>query len=246
MENTSYVALSKQAALWRELEVVANNMANVNTPGYKAEEVMFRDYLVKTKSENTPFGRNVAFVQDIGTLRDTREGPLSMTGAPLDIALQGDGFFVIDTPLGQRFARAGHFRLDDNGMIVTTAGYPLLQSNDMPIILAPNESSVEIANDGTVSTENGQIGKIKVVRFENEQELMSAGDGAFVTKAEPIEVATPIMLQGMLEDSNVQAVAEMTKMMTILRNYQHVQMVLEEEQNRQLKAMPVLSSSQKT
>ena len=246
MENTSYVALSKQAALWRELEVVANNMANVNTPGYKAEEVMFRDYLVKTKSENTPFGRNVAFVQDVGTLRDTKEGPLSMTGAPLDIALQGDGYFTIDTPTGQRFARAGHFRLDDNGMIVTTAGYPVMQNNNTPVILAPNETSVEISNDGTISTENGVIGKMKVVRFENEQELTPVGDGTFITQSQPIDVTSPTMLQGMLEDSNVQPVAEMTKMMTILRNYQQVQMVLQEEQERQLKALPVLSQSQKS
>lgn len=244
MENTTYVALSSQAALWRQLEVVANNMANANTPAYKGEEVMFTDYLVKSKSANTPFGVNVAYVQDIGTLRDTREGPLTKTSDPLDVALHGDGYFVIDTPAGQRYSRSGHFRLDENGMMVTAAGYPVLQSNDTPIVFAPNEASIEIAGDGTVSTENGMIGKMKVVRFANPQELMSAGDSTYQTDAQPITVERATMTQGMLEDSNVQPVVEMTKMMTILRNYQNVQMMIQDEQDRQLKAMPILSSSQ--
>ncbi|MDR3438531.1 flagellar basal-body rod protein FlgF [Telmatospirillum sp.] len=246
MENTSYVALSRQTALWRQLEVVANNLANANTPAYKGEQVMFTDYMVKSKSDHTPFGQKVSFVRDLGTLRDTREGPETKTDAPLDVAIHGDGYFSIDTPAGQRYTRAGHFRLDENGMVVTTAGYPVLQQNDTPIVLAPNEAEVSIAGDGTLSTENGVIGKLKVVTFDNDQEMRAAGDGTYETTATANPSDTANISQGMLEESNVQPITEMTNMLTIMRNYESIQNLIQNEHDRQLKAMPVLSQSQQT
>ena len=244
MENTSYVALSRQAALWRQIEVVANNMANANTPAFKSQQVMFTDYVVKAKSDNSPFGAKVAFVRDLGTQRDTREGPLTNTGGSLDVAIHGDGYFTIDTPSGQRYSRDGHFRLDENGMVVTGAGYPVLQQNDTPIVLAPNESQVNIAGDGTVSTENGIVAKLKVVKFANDQALRNVGDNSLQTTQDPVPIDRPSVVQGMLENSNVQPVTEMTHMMTILRNYEGVQMIIQNEHDRQMKAMPVLSQSQ--
>jgi flagellar basal-body rod protein FlgF len=244
MENTSYVALSRQAALWRQLEVVANNMANLNTPGYKAEEMMMAEIDVRTKSDISPFGRQVAYVHDLGTLRDPKEGPLTKTGAPLDVSIHGSGYFTIDSPAGRRYTRAGHFRLDENGMVVTAAGYPVLQQNNTPIIVAPNESEITIAADGTVSTENGQIGQMQVVTFANEQDLKKAGDGTYITTATPTTVARPYLSQGMLEDSNVEAISQMTNMLTVMRSYEAIQNILDNEQSRVSKAMPILSQSQ--
>lgn len=246
MENTSYVALSRQSALWRQMEVVANNMANANTPAYKAQQTMFTDFVVKTKTDTTPFGQKVAFVRDLGTLRDTREGPVTQTSAPLDVSIHGDGYFTIDTPGGQRYTREGHFRLDENGMVVTSAGYPVLQQTDTPIVLAPNESEVSIAGDGTLSSENGVIGKIKVVTFDNDQQLRAAGDGTYQTTQTPNLAESANVSQGMLEESNVQPVAEMTNMMTIMRNYESIQNLIDNENSRQLKAMSVLSQSQQS
>ncbi|HXP96154.1 MAG TPA: flagellar basal-body rod protein FlgF [Telmatospirillum sp.] len=246
MENTSYVALSRQAALWRQIEVVANNLANANTPGFKSEQMMFTDYMVKSKSASTPFGRQVSFTRDIGTMRDTREGPVTKTNAPLDVSIHGDGYFTIDTPSGPRYARAGHFRLDDNGMIVTASGYPVMQQNDTPIVLAPNEAEISIAGDGTISSENGVIGKLKVVTFDNDQALRAAGDGTYQTTQTPNIPDSANVSQGMLEDSNVQPVVEMTNMMTIMRNYESIQNLIQNEHDRQLKAFPVLSQSQQT
>ena len=243
MENTSYVALSRQTALWRELEVVANNMANANTPAFKGSQVQFEDYVVKTKSSHTPFGQKVSFVHDFGMIRDTREGPLTKTDAPLDVALHGDGYFTIDTPAGQRYTREGHFRLDENGMIVTASGYPVLQSNDTPIVLAPNEAQVTIAPDGTISTENGIIGQLKVVTFDDDQQVKNAGDGTYQTNQTANVVDRPSMSQGMLEESNVQPITEMTNMLTILRSYEGVQNLIQAEQDRVAKALPVLSDS---
>jgi flagellar basal-body rod protein FlgF len=244
MDNTSYVALSRQNALQKQIDVIANNMANLNTVGFKAEEMMVAEADVKTKSDTTPFGRQVAYVHDLGTVRDPKEGPLSKTGAPLDVAIHGSGYFALDSPGGPRFTRAGHFRLDENGMIVSGDGLPVMQANGAPIIVAPNEAQINIANDGTVSTENGQIGQIKVVSFANEQDLKKAGDGTYITNATANTVARPDISQGMLEDSNVEAISQMTSMLTVMRSYQSIQNILDNEQDRIVKAMPILSGSQ--
>jgi flagellar basal-body rod protein FlgF len=246
MENTSFVALARQAALWRQLETVANNMANTNTPSFKAEQVMFTEAPVKSQSDTTPFGRQISFVRDVGTVRDTREGPLTKTDAPLDVAIHGDGYFTIDSPAGQRYTREGHFRLDENGMVVSASGYPVLQTNGSPLILAPNETQITIASDGTVSSQLGNIGQIQVVGFNNDQLLRKAGDGTYETTQAANPITSPSLTQGMIEESNVQPVAEMTNMLTILRNYEGVQNILQNEHDRQMKAMPVLSQSQQT
>lgn len=245
MENTSYVALSRQAALWRQMEIVANNMANANTNAYKGEEAMFSDYMVKTKSDTTPFGRKVSYVQDVGTLRDTREGTLNTTGNQLDVALHNDGYFVADTPAGTRYTRDGHFSLDENGMLVTSTGYPVLQKNGQPVVFAPNESQISIAQDGTISTENGVIANLRVVKFDNEQMMRKAGNNTYQTDQTPTDVERPNIQQGMLEESNVQPVVEVTRMVSILRNYEGVQKMIENEHDRQMKAMQILSQSQK-
>ena len=244
MDNTSYVALSRQTALWKQMEVVANNMANLNTAGFKAEEVMVAEKDVKTKSDTTPFGRQIAYVHDLGTVRDPKEGPLSKTGAPLDVAIHGSGYFTLDSPSGARYSRAGHFRLDENGMIVSGDGLPVMQANNTPIIVAPNEAQINIANDGTVSTENGQIGQMRIVSFANEQDLKKVGDGTYITTAAANTVARPYLTQGMLEDSNVEPISQMTQMLTVMRNYQSIQNILDNEQDRIVKAMPILSGSQ--
>jgi flagellar basal-body rod protein FlgF len=207
---------------------------------------MFTDHTVRTKSDTTPFGRQISFVRDLGTLRDTREGAATKTSAPLDVAIHGDGYFSIDTPGGPRFTRDGHFRLDENGMVVTASGYPVMQATDTPIVLAPTETEVSIAGDGTISTENGIIGKLKVVTFDNDQELRSAGDGTYQTTQTANILDTANVSQGMLEDSNVQPVVEMTHMLSIMRNYESIQNLIQNEHDRQLKAMPVLSQSQQT
>jgi flagellar basal-body rod protein FlgF len=244
MENTSYIALSRETALLRQMDVVANNMANVNTPAYKAQQMMFTQYLVKTPSDNTPFGRKLAFTQDVGVLRNTSEGPLTQTGDQLDIALHGAGYFVVDSPSGPHYTRAGHFQLDSNGMVVTPSGAPLLTKTNQPIVVAPNETQISIAGDGTVSTENGQIGQIQVVSFPNDQNLRASGDGTYDTTDTPTPVTTPSMVQGMLESSNVEPVSQMTDMLSILRNYEGIMNLIQLEHDRQLKAVDSLSEAQ--
>ncbi|MBF0373509.1 MAG: flagellar basal-body rod protein FlgF [Alphaproteobacteria bacterium] len=240
MENTSYIALSRQAALWRQLEAVSNNIANANTPSFKAEKMMFADHLVKTKDSERNLGTKIAFVRDVGMVRDLRDGPMAQTNNPLDMAVHGDGYFVVDTPAGPRYTRNGHFHLDETGMLVNTSGLPIMQEGNLPIVFAPNETQISIARDGTVSTENGAVGRMRVVTFDNAQELRAAGEGTYVTNVEPKNVERPDVVQGMVEESNVQPVVEMTNMISILRNYQGVQKLLEAEHERRTKAINTL------
>ncbi|MBI3445017.1 MAG: flagellar basal-body rod protein FlgF [Magnetospirillum sp.] len=243
MQNTSYIALSRQAGLWRQMEVVANNMANANTPAFKGEQMMFREFLVPTRSTERAVGTKLSFVQDVGVLRDTREGPLTKTDNPLDFGLHGDGYFQIETESGMRYGRNGHFRLDQTGMLVNSQGFAVMDDRDQPIVFAPNETRIEVATDGTISTENGKVGRIKVVKFANDQEMRNAGDGLFETTQEAETVERPYIAQGMMEESNVQPVIEMTRMTQILREYQGVQKMLDAEHDRQLKAIQVLGST---
>ncbi|OAN53850.1 flagellar biosynthesis protein FlgF [Paramagnetospirillum marisnigri] len=243
MQNTSYIALSRQAALQRQLDVIANNMANTNTMGFKGEQMLFREFLVPTRSSERAVGGKLSFVQDVGVLRDTREGPLTKTDNPLDFAIHGDGYFQIETEAGMRYGRNGHFRLDQSGMLVNSQGFAVMDDRDQPIIFAPNETRIEVSEDGTVSTENGRVAKLKVVKFANDQNLRSAGDSLFETSDEPEVVARPAVIQGMMEESNVQPVVEMTRMTQILREYQGVQKMIDAEHDRQMKAMQTLSNA---
>lgn len=239
MENTSYIALSRQTALWRQLDVIANNMANANTPAFKGEQMMFREFLVDTRSSDRAVGGKLSYVQDLGSLRDLREGPLTKTDNPFDLALHNEGWFQVETEAGMRYTRNGHFRLDEGGMLVNSQGYAVMDNADNPIIFAPNETRITVTPDGTVATENGPVAKLKVVRFANEQDMRKAGDGLLETTQDPQTVERPSIVQGMMEESNVQPVVEITRMTELLRQYQGLQQMIEKEHERQMRAIEV-------
>lgn len=241
METTSYIALSRQAALRREMDMVANNMANLETPAYRRESMMFAEYLADTQDGDTG---ELSFVQDIASVRDLKEGPMTRTEDPLDLALQGSGYFAVETEDGPRYTRNGSFQLNEDGEIVNSAGNPVLDVNGNPIALPETAGLVEVARDGTVSTEDGEIAQLRLVRFEDEQALQKranglyeAGDDQQVLPAEDVEV-----MQGMLEGSNVQGVLEMTRMIELVRAYQSAGKVGEDEHQRILRAVRTLVS----
>ncbi|MGD9637716.1 MAG: flagellar basal-body rod protein FlgF [Alphaproteobacteria bacterium] len=243
MNNTLYISLSRQTALWRQLDVVANNMANMNTTAFKADNSLFSQYLVKTPNGSTP-DKTLAFTQDYGLVEDFSEGPMSATSNPLDVAIHGDGFFVLEGSDGETYSRDGQFKLNSDGMLVNSDNLPVLSTNNAPIFLAPNEQDIEIARDGTVSTENGEIGKIKIVAFEDNQKLTKTYGSLYATtKDNPAkEVETVNVEQGMLEQSNVQPINEITKMISLQRSYGNVQQMIDSEYERLGKAIDVLSA----
>ncbi len=239
MENAGYIALSRQTALWRQMDQIANNMANVNTSGFKGEQVLFTDYLAKVRTDRSPFKDTVAYTEDFGMVRDLTEGALQTTGNSLDVAIKGDGYFTVEADNGQRYyTRNGHFKLIADGQISTTSGEILLSDNNQPIILAPTESEITISRDGTISTENGQIGRLRLAGFENERTLKKVASGLYDAGDQtPMPLQSPHVTQGMLEGSNVNPVIEITRMISVQRAYEGVQKMIETEHDRQRQAI---------
>jgi flagellar basal-body rod protein FlgF len=223
MENALLVGLSRQISLRRELDVIANNIANLNTTGFKGESVMFEQYLDPTaRHEYFPgTDRRVAFVLDRATLQDFSQGPLQRTEAPLDVAIDGPGFFAVQTQNGERYTRAGNFHLNPQGQLVTNNGH-LVMGQGGPIVFEPNDTSMTIAADGTVSTPNGDRGKLRLVTFANPTQLSAQGDGLWSAPngvAPQVAPPTTRAVQGALEKSNVHAVKEMNRMLEVTRAY---------------------------
>ena len=197
MDLASSIATSRLVAQQRALDVTADNLANANTPGYKAERVQFSDWLSRQSGGTTPPGGNpIAYTQDRATWREQQAGSLTHTGNPLDVAVTGTGYFTVNTANGPRLTRDGRFGLLPSGTIADTAGNPVLDNNGQPIQLAPTDTRITIAGDGTVSSENGQIGKIGVVQPSDPVLLSAEGGTLFRSLAPTAPVTSPALEQG--------------------------------------------------
>ncbi len=238
MESPWLIAISRQAALQRQMDAVANNIANMNTPAYKSEHIMFAEYLVRPQRD-VP----LSFVEDKGMVRDLSEGPLTQTDNPFDLALSGDGYFIVGTDNGERYTRSGRFQLDAEGQMVNHLGQPVLSTGGQPIIIPPGAKDITVAPDGTVSADTEVVGTVGVVRFDNPRNMKREGSNLYSTD----ETGTPDdrtrILQGMLEELNVNAVEEMTKMIDVHRAYASNQRLLQDEHDRIRRAARVLTSA---
>ena len=232
MENTSLIALSRQGTLRRHLNIIANNLANMNTTGFKAKKMMFIEHLARSEGGTGITGQSISFVRDIATMRNTAAGTLKETGNPLDMAIRGPGYFVVETEDGERYTRNGHFRLDEAGQLVAQGGHPVLSDSGQPFFFSPEDSAIKVAPDGTVSTENGDLGRIRVVRFENDQELRETAGGLLTSESLPQDVETPDVAQNMLENSNVLPILEIAKMIAVERAYSDVKRFITREDER--------------
>jgi flagellar basal-body rod protein FlgF len=221
MQNAILIGVSRQVALARELDVIANNVANVNTNGFKARQARFQEYLMpKASADAFPRSdRRLSYVVDNGTPLDTSAGAIERTGNPLDVAVSGDGFLAVQTPAGERYTRNGALQVDAQGRLVTSDGHPVLGDNG-PISFSPQESGAAVAPDGTVSTTQGQRGKIRLVRFASPQSLENAGANLFSSTAPAQAAGNAVRLEpGAIERSNVKPVLEMSRLIDVNRTY---------------------------
>jgi flagellar basal-body rod protein FlgF len=205
------------------MDVIANNIANVSTPGFKRESAKFEEYVSRVRpAEGRSGAQAVSFVKDAGTTRDISQGNIQSTGAPLDMALNGKGFFTVATPQGERYTRDGHFSLDQDGRIVTSDGYAV-QGEGGAITVTPTDGEIHVAADGTISSVvNGtlnQLGKLRLTDFADPRGLTKEG-GNLYAASQPGIPATATLVQGSLESSNVQPVLEISKMIEVMRAYE--------------------------
>lgn len=218
MENTLLIGLTRQITLRRDMAITANNLANMNTVGFKAENPLFEEYLMPVAREDAP-NKRLSFVIDGGMHRNMAEGAFRTTGNQLDFAISGDGFFKVQTPEGIRYTRNGHFQLDNTGRLVTGAGHPVLGEGGAPIFFDAEETEITVAGDGTISTVLGERGRLALAAFDNPRALTKTGNNLLETAQPEREAEEAKLMQGALEDSNVQAIEQMTNMIEVMRSY---------------------------
>lgn len=218
MDNSIYIALSKQLAQFRDMSVTANNIANADTPGYNAEKIMFTNYLVDDGNK-----QKMAFAQDIASYRDTTGGPLQVTGNTFDLAINGPGYFSVETALGTRYTKAGNFTLGVDGMLMTHNGNPVLDVDGQRMFFEDTDRDVTVGENGVVTakTPAGAIeerGQIALSEFQDEQKMERLNSQLYKTDQQPLEPVSARILQGALEKSNVTAVSELIRSVELSRS----------------------------
>jgi flagellar basal-body rod protein FlgF len=236
MQTATYISLSAQKALESGIDVAANNLANLSTPAFKGENVLFKEYL-----QTAPGGGNISYVRDFGVQRDTKQGDLAKTGNPLDTGIDGDGYYTIGTSDGQRYTRNGRFQLDSGGNLVTSQGYQLLSDQGNPITMPANTRQITISTDGQVSTETGPVAKIGLAHFDKPQDLVPASDGLYATEDQPAPDTTSKVRQGTVENSNVNAIGAISKLLALQKAYAGAAEIVNDEDNRIKSAIDKLS-----
>jgi flagellar basal-body rod protein FlgF len=246
MENALLIGLSRQMTLRREMEVVANNVANMNTTGFKADAAVFEEHLMPVASADqfARPDRRLSYVIDRSTWHDMSQGQVQQTGNPLDVAIDGSAFMVVQTPRGERYTRNGALQINAAGQLVTSEGFQVLGDSG-PIQFQTNDKDVLIARDGLISVPEGTRGKLRLVKFDDAQRLTKDAGSTF---AAPQGVApqqvTPEerhIMQGSLERSNVRSVVAMTRMIEVNRAYSSVATMLQTQGDMRKSAVEKLA-----
>lgn len=227
MDNALFVGLSRQMVLRRQLDIVANNIANADTAGFKLETLIERTE-PKAPAAAAPGPSPVKFVGSAGVARDFGQGGLSRTDAPLDLAIEGRGFFRVAAAAGERYTRDGRFRTDESGRLVTQAGDPVLDDGGGEIALDPEKGPVSIAADGTITQGAERVGKVGVVDFAALSALEKVGDNLYRNSSnqQPQPATEARVRQGVLEGSNVRPILEITRMIEVSRAYEQMAKIM--------------------
>jgi len=241
MENAQLVSLSRQIALQRQMDVVANNMANINTTGFKAEDLLFKQYDMPVAADNDfPGSQTVAYTEDWATVHNMTTGALDQTGNPLDLALSGPGFLSVQTPAGTRYTKAGSLAINAQGTLVDLSGNPVLSTSG-PVQFDSNDSDIIISKDGTISTSQGTKGKLAIAEFADPQAMTREGKNLWNGPA-PIAPTETSVVQGSVERSNVSPVEEMAQMIRVQRAYEQMADLMSRQDDLRNNAVQKLGS----
>lgn len=240
MNLTISLAASRLVAQQRATDITANNIANANTPGFRTERVQFSDWIDRQPGSTVPGGRTITYTQDRATYRESQPGTLTNTANPYDLAISGEGYFTVATKTGPRLTRDGRFGPLPDGTLADSGGNAVLDATGKPIRISPADTQVSIAGDGSISSENGPLGKVGIVLPADPMKLRAEGATLFVSDSPTTPVTTPGIVQGAIEGSNVQPVMEVTRMMNDLRQFQFVTQLIQAEDDRQQSAIDKL------
>jgi len=228
MDNASYTALTRQSGLMNEMQVLANNIANASTTGFRAEEVMFSEHVKALGPDSASLSMATANVRDTVMT----QGSLTQTGGTFDLAIEGDGFFLVETPNGQRLTRAGAFGPNENGDLVTPDGYPVLDAGGAPLFVPQGVGRVGIGSDGTVSAGGQPIGQVGIVMPTDPNQMVRESGVLFDAQGGFEPAPDGRMLQGYLEESNVNPILQVSRMIEVQRAYEMGQGFLDKEHER--------------
>lgn len=227
MDNAIYTTLTRQSGLMREMQALANNIANASTTGFRQENVIFSEHV-----KRVPGGTSLSMATAAVRHTSMMQAGLTQTDGPLDLAIEGEGFFLIDTPQGQRLTRAGHFSTSAEGELVTADGHRVLDGGGAPVFLPPDAGALSVAADGTLSANGVPLSQIGLVRPRDPSGLIRETGLLFRAndRFEPAENGR--ILQGFLESSNVDAIGQIARMIEVQRAYEMGQSLLEREDER--------------
>jgi flagellar basal-body rod protein FlgF len=251
MQNMLLIGLSRQMVLERQMDVVANNVANVNTTGFKADRSLFSEHLMPGAHEDNFVAggdRRLSYVNDRATFHDFSQGSAEVTKNPLDVAIDGSGFFVVQTPAGERYTRDGSFQINNQGQLVNASGYPVLGQGG-PITFQQTDKQITIASDGNVTVQEGTArtdsvrGKLRLVNFAQPQRLQKDGSNLYSAAdgATAAPDATSRVRQGFVEKSNVNSVIEMSRMIEVTRTYTQISALLQQQSDLHKSAIDKLA-----
>ncbi len=238
MDNLMLIGLARQQTLRRTMDVAANNIANASTTGFKAERVMLEAH-TDHRARHADGPDRVAFVDEWAMGRDFRQGALTATGRPLDLALEGEGFFTLETAAGERFTRDGRFTLAEDGALSASDGARVLGDAGQPVFLDPAAGEITISAAGEISQGGAPVARLGVVRFEQPGQLMKSGDNRYTAPEDAERVFENLaqVRQGYTEASNVQAITEITRMMEVSRAYASVTKMIKDADELSRKAI---------
>jgi flagellar basal-body rod protein FlgF len=232
MEAAGYTTLTRQTGLMRELQIIANNIANSATTGYRAEKMIFSEFVAR--ADGAP---SISMAHGNVTVTSTRQGPLESTGGTLDFAIEGEGFFLVETPEGERLTRSGAFALSGAGDVVTLDGFRVLDAGGAPIFIPPDAGPPGLGSDGTLSADGRPLAQLGLFRPPEGGTLLRAGGNLFESPqgVEPVEAGR--ILQGSREGSNVEPLVQVARMIEVQRAYEMGQSFLEAEHERVRRAL---------
>ncbi|WP_298936443.1 flagellar hook-basal body complex protein [uncultured Ruegeria sp.] len=233
--DTAYVTLSRQSGLMNEMRLVANNIANANTTGYRQQGLVFSEFI-----RDVPNNPSLSMSRAEARNTSLQQGVLTETGGSFDFAIEGDGFFMVETPKGNRLTRAGSFTPNAEGDLVAADGSRVLDSNGSPVFIPPDAASIDIGSDGTLSVNGQLLGQIGVYRVDEPKDLVREGNTRFRPEGDVQAVDEPVVLHRFIEGSNVNAIHQVTRLIEIQRAYELGQSFLETEDERVRGALKAL------